>query len=55
MNKKLEEILYLPRPESKRHPKMPMDSRAAQFLAFAALTGYEEVIEETAQKHDIAL
>ena len=55
MNKRVEEILYRPRPESKRHPKVAMESRAAQFSACAALTGYEEVIEETAQKHDIAL
>jgi hypothetical protein len=29
---------------------MPMEKRAAQFAPFAALTGYEGAIEETAKK-----
>lgn len=39
-----EDIIRLPRPEM-RHPRMPMEKRAAQFAPFAALTGYEDAIE----------
>lgn len=43
---KYDDIMYLPRPVSRR-PKMDVMNRAAQFAPFAALNGYEEVIEET--------
>lgn len=39
------DMLHMPRPKSK-HPSMPPEKRAAQFAPFAALTGYEEEIEE---------
>lgn len=39
------DIIDLPRPKSK-HPSMSLDKRAAQFAPFAALTGYEEEIDE---------
>lgn len=42
------DILLLPRPTSQRVP-MPREKRAAQFMPFAALTGYEEAIDETAR------
>ncbi len=42
-----EDILYLPHPVSAAHPPMPAEERAAQFSPFAALTGYEDAIEET--------
>lgn len=42
-----EDILHLPHHVSSEHPQMPPESRAAQFSPFAALTGYEGVIEET--------
>ncbi|MBQ9970963.1 MAG: hypothetical protein IJP25_02380 [Elusimicrobiaceae bacterium] len=45
-----EDIIHLSRPESKRHGKMPLLDRAAQFSPFAALTGFEEGLEETARK-----
>lgn len=48
MRKEFENILDLERPYNGKHPRMSMDSRAAQFSSFAALTGYEEAIEETA-------
>lgn len=35
---------------SKRHPRMPLSDRAAQFAPFAALTGYEEMIERTGEE-----
>lgn len=34
-------------PDPKKHPRMERGARAAQFASFAALTGYEEVIEQT--------
>ena len=42
-----DDIINLPRPVSKKHPPMPMSKRAAQFLPFAALTGFEGEIAET--------
>ena len=44
-----DDILDLPRPISKKHPPMPMAKRAAQFLPFAALTGFEGEIAEAAR------
>ena len=44
-----DDIIDLPRPVSKKHPPMPMAKRAAQFLPFAALTGFEAEIEEAAR------
>lgn len=44
---KYADILPLPHPESKKHPRMPRSTRAAQFAPFAALTGYEDAIAKT--------
>ncbi|MBR2528744.1 MAG: hypothetical protein IKE58_09790 [Blautia sp.] len=44
-----EDIVDLPHHVSKKHPQMPMIKRAAQFAPFAALTGYEDAVEETAR------
>ena len=44
-----DDILHLPHPTSKRHPRMPIVDRAAQFSPFAALTGHKAAIEETAR------
>ncbi len=49
---KYEDILYLPHPVSRRHPQMPLSDRAAQFAPFAALTGHDEAIKETARLTD---
>lgn len=43
------DIINLPRPVSKRHPPMPLVKRAAQFSPFAALTGYEDAVRESAR------
>lgn len=43
-----EDIINLPHHVSRTHPQMPVYNRAAQFAPFAALTGHEEEIEETA-------
>lgn len=42
------DIINLSRPISKR-PKMSLEQRSAQFAPFAALTGYEGQISETAR------
>lgn len=47
-----EDIINLPHHESERHARMSMLDRAAQFSPFAALTGYEAAIEETARLTD---
>ena len=47
-----EDILHLPHHVSKTRPQMPMSDRAAQFSPFAALTGYDEAIDETARLTD---
>lgn len=49
---KYDDILYLPHPVSKNHPQMPLADRAAQFSPFAALTGHETAIKETARLTD---
>lgn len=50
MSERYDELLNLPRPVSKKHPPMPMRNRAAQFLPFAALNGYEDALSETARE-----
>lgn len=47
-----DDILHLPHPTSKRHPRMSIADRAAQFSPFAALTGHGAAIEETARVTD---
>lgn len=51
MTSKYDDMIHLPHPTSSKHPRMSALSRAAQFAAFAALTGHEEAIEETAERH----
>lgn len=46
MSGKYGDIMNLPHPTSKKHPRMSRQNRAAQFLPFAALTGYDEEIRE---------
>ena len=40
------DIIDLPHHVSKEHPQMSMRQRAAQFSPFAALVGYEDVVNE---------
>lgn len=46
---KYEDMLKLPHPNSKKHPRMSRENRAAQFSPFAALTGYDAAVMETAR------
>ncbi len=46
---KYDDIIHLPHPVSSRHPQMPLSDRAAQFSPFAALTGHDAAIRETAR------
>lgn len=52
MNGPYDDILHLPHPTSKKHPRMSMEERAAQFSPFAALTGFGGVIQETGRLTD---
>lgn len=52
MNNPYKDIMHLSRPVSSRHLPMSMHDRAAQFSPFAALTGYDAAIEETARLTD---
>lgn len=47
-----EDIINLPHHTSKRHPRMSMEARAAQFAPFAALTGYEHAIKEAQREKE---
>ena len=44
-----DDIINLPHPTSKRHPRMPIRDRAAIFSPFAALSGHGAAIAETAR------
>lgn len=46
------DIINLPHPESRKHKRMSMHDRAAQFSPFAALTGHDDAIKETARLTD---
>lgn len=47
-----EDMIHLPHHVSATHPPMDIIDRAAQFSPFAALTGYESAIRETARLTD---
>lgn len=42
-----DDIIALPHPEPRTHPRMSLHDRAAQFSPFAALTGHSAAIAET--------
>lgn len=48
-----DDIITLPHPTSRRHPRMPAADRAAQFAPFAALTGYAAAVKETARETEV--
>lgn len=51
-SRRYDDILYQSRPISARHSPMSLRDRAAQFSPFAALSGHEEQIDETARLTD---
>ena len=52
MKNAYDDIIDLPHPTSQIHPRMSAAARAAQFSPFAALTGYDAAIKETARLTD---
>lgn len=52
MTNNYDDIINLPHHVSKTHPHMPIIDRAAQFSPFAALTGYDTAVKETARLTD---
>ena len=52
---KYDDILSLPHPNSKNHPRMARRDRATQFSSFAALTGHQAAIEEAARVTDMRM
>ena len=46
------DIIHLPPPNSAKHPRMPIQDRAAIFSPFAALSGHSAAIAETARLTD---
>lgn len=52
MNNKYDDIINLQHHVSEKHPHIPLEVRAAQFAPFAALTGYEDEIEEAGRLTD---
>jgi len=44
MSDNYNDIINLPHYEPKRHARMSLSARAAQFAPFAALTGHDEAI-----------
>ena len=47
MNNKYNDIINLPHYEPKKHKRMSIEARSAQFAPFSALTGYDDVVKET--------
>ena len=52
MSTPYDDILHLPHHVSEKHPPMSRLDRTAQFSPFAALTGYDAAVEETARLTD---
>ena len=47
---KYNDIINLPHHVSEKHARMTIEERSAQFAPFSALTGYDDVIKETARE-----
>lgn len=52
MNHSYDDIIHLPHHVSNTRPRMPIANRAAQFAPFAALSGYDAAVKETARLTD---
>lgn len=46
-----DDMLLMPHHVSQKHLSMPLMQRAAQFLPYRSLSGFEEKIEETAKRY----
>lgn len=44
-----DDIIHLPHHQSKTRPHMPVSARAAQFLPFDPLTGFEDAIKKASR------
>ncbi len=47
------DIIDAKRPEITGHARMSMTDRGAQFSPFAALTGFEDAVEETVKEETV--
>ena len=54
-NGKYDDMVYMQNPTPACKPRMSLHDRAEQFSPFAALTGYEDAVEETARLTDSRL
>ena len=54
-NGKYDDMVYMQNPIPMCKPRMSLQDRAAQFSPFAALTGYDDAVEETARLTDTRL
>lgn len=52
---KYDDIIHLPHHQSSKHPHMSYENRAAQFAPFAALTGFDEKIDEASEQNDVLM
>ena len=52
-NDKYSDIINLKHHISKKHPQMSLYARSAQFAPYAALTGYEEAVEDVIKSIEI--
>jgi len=44
---KYDDIIDMPHHVSRRHPQMSRHQRAAQFMPFAALKGYDDIVRDS--------
>ena len=51
MDRNYDDIINEKRPPKRRFEPMSSEMRAAQFAPFAALTGFEDELDETADSH----
>lgn len=49
------DIIHLPHHQAKDRPHMSLYNRAAQFSPYAALSGYDDMVRETARQTDAKL
>lgn len=51
MSYRYQKLIKIPYHTSTAHPRMPLTERAAIFLPFAALSGFDDEVAEVHQKH----